>query len=255
MLACGFAVASGTRFGRFDREWLARQADTALGRALTSVPVRWFHAKLEGGDRIPREGAALLVGNHAFLGLDGAVLGALVLRETGRIVRFLGERHLWDVPGLGAILTRLGAIPGQADAAVELLAQGDLVAVYPGGVDDSFKPAHERYRLQWGRRAGFARVAMRARVPIVPVAGLGIDDAYDVVGREAWLGRALLGSPRYDLPIALGAYGTPLPRRVPQRYVVLPPVDSAGDVENAEDVERVRRATYETLDAVLSTAR
>lgn len=255
MLACGFAVARGMRFGRFDRRWLEEQAETALGRALASLPVRWFRAKLDGVERIPREGGALLVGNHAFLGLDGAVLGALVLRDTGRVVRFLGERHLWDIPGLGPVLTTLGAIPGEPDAAVKLLEQGDLVAVYPGGVDDSFKSIEERYRLKWGTRAGFARVAMRARVPIVPVAGLGIDEAYDVVGRESWVGRAILGSPRYDLPIAFGAFGTPLPRRVPQRYVVLPPVDTAGDVANPADVERVRRATYETLDAVLRSAR
>jgi 1-acyl-sn-glycerol-3-phosphate acyltransferase len=254
MLACDFPVASGMRFGRFDREWLTGLAESAVGRALTSAPVRWFHAKLEGAERIPREGGALLVGNHALLGLDGAVLGALVLRETGRVVRFLGERHLWDVPGLGAVLTTLGAVPGEPETAVELLQQGELVAVYPGGVDDSFKVSHERYRLKWGTRAGFARVAIRAGAPIVPVAGLGIDEAYDVVGREAWVGRTILGSPRYDLPIAFGAFGTPLPRRVPQRYVVLPHVDTAGDAARAEDVERVRRATYESLDAVLAIA-
>ena len=96
---------------------------------------------------------------------------------------------------------------------------------------------------------------MRARVPIAPVAGLGIDDAYDVVGRERRMGRAIFGSPRYDLPIAFGALGTLLPRRAPQRYVVLPPVDTQGDPASPDDVERVRRATYESLDAVLARAR
>ena len=252
MLAWRVDVAS--RDG-FDSAWALAQARSALGRAVTAVPVRWFHAKLEDASRIPAEGGALLVGNHSFLGLDGLVLGALVTRETGRLVRFLGERHLWDIPALGTLLTRLGAVPGEPEAAVAMLEQGDLVGVYPGGVDASFKPRAERYRLQWGQRAGFARVAMCARVPIVPVAGLGIDDAYDVVFRERRIGRTLFGSPRYDLPVAFGALGTLLPRRVPQRYVVLPPVDTRGDAEKAEDVERVRRATYESLDAVLATAR
>jgi 1-acyl-sn-glycerol-3-phosphate acyltransferase len=249
-------VASRDGFdSRFDREWVESQAQSALGRAVTSLPVKWFHAKLDGADRIPAQGAALLVGNHSFLGLDGFVLAALVNREVGRYLRFLGERHLWDIPALGPILTRLGAVAGEPEAAVAMLEAGDLVAVYPGGIDDSWKPKAERYRLQWGQRAGFARVAMRARVPIVPVAGLGIDDAYDVVGRERRIGRALFGSPRYDLPIAFGALGTLLPRRVPQRYVVLPPVDTQGDPARADDVERVRRATYESLDAVLAGAR
>lgn len=244
-----------TRPDTFDRARAEAQARSSVGRALTALPVRWFHARLEGAEGIPAQGGALLVGNHSFLGLDGVVLGALVARETARLVRFLGERHLWDIPGLGAILTALGAVPGDPDRAAAMLEQGDLVGVYPGGVDDSFKLSTERYRLQWGARAGFARVAMRARVPIVPVAGLGIDDAYDVVGREKHLGRALFGSPRYDLPIAFGALGTLLPRRAPQRYRVLPAVDTAGDPQRPADVERVRGATFEALDRVLATAR
>jgi 1-acyl-sn-glycerol-3-phosphate acyltransferase len=193
MLAWGADVASRDRF---DRAWAEAQAQSALGRAVTALPVRWFHAKLEGAERIPAGGGALLVGNHSFMGLDGFVLAALVNREAGRYLRFLGEKHLWDIPALGPILTRLGAVAGEPEVAVSMLEAGDLVAVYPGGIDDSWKPKAERYRLQWGHRAGFARVAIRAGVPIIPVAGLGIDDAYDVVGRERKLGRALFGSPR-----------------------------------------------------------
>jgi 1-acyl-sn-glycerol-3-phosphate acyltransferase len=252
MLLSGAEVATRDRF---DRARIEAQARTPWGRALSALPVRWFHAKLEGAIRIPREGAALLVGNHAFAGIDGMVLGMLVLRETGRVVRFLGERHLWDVPGFRAIITALGAVPGEPEAAVKLLQGGDLVAVYPGGVDDSFKPSTEKYRLQWKDRAGFARVAMRARVPILPVAGLGIDEMYTVVGRERWVGRSVMGSSRYDVPIAFGAFGTLIPRRAPQAYVVLPPVDTSGDAASPADVERVRKATFEAIEGVLATAR
>ena len=252
MLPCAVEVATRDRF---DRARIEAQARTPWGRALSSLPVRWFHAKLEGVERIPREGAALLVGNHAFFGIDGVVLGMLVLRETGRALRFLGERHLWDVPGFRALITALGAVPGEPEAAVKLLQEGDLVAVYPGGVDDSFKPSTEKYRLQWKERAGFARVAMRAAVPILPVAALGIDEMYTVVGKEQWLGRTVMGSPRYDVPIAFGALGTLIPRRAPQVYVVLPPVDTSGDASDPTEVERVRKATFDAIDGVLATAR
>ena len=174
-------------------------------RLVASGPL--VHARLEGAERIPAQGGALLVGNHSFLGLDGFVLAALVNREAGRYLRFLGKAPR-DIPALGPLLTRLGAVAGEPEVAVSMLEAGDLVAVYPGGIDDSWKPKAERYRLRWGQRAGFARVAMRAGIPIIPVAGLGIDDAYDVVGRERKLGRAIFGSSRYDLPIAFGALGT-----------------------------------------------
>lgn len=228
---------------------------TALGRTLRDIPIDYFRARIEGADQIPREGGALLVGNHGMMGLDGFVLGALVIRETGRYVRFLGERNLWRVPVLGALLSAVGAVPGAPDTAVELLESGEVVGVYPGGIDDSWKLSREKYRLQWGQRAGFARVAMRARVLIIPIAALGIDEMYDVIAREPLVGRAILGSARYDLPIALGVLGTPIPKRVPQRYLVQSPVDTAGDPDNAADVERVRAATFDAIEGVLQRAR
>lgn len=229
---------------------------TTLGRRLRDLPIEYFRATMEGVHRLPREGGALLVGNHAMTGLDGFVLGALVTRETGRHVRFLGERNLWRIPLLRELLDAVGALPGEPGAATELLRKGELVGVYPGGIEDSWKlTTTQKYRLQWGHRAGFARVAIRAGVPIVPVAALGIDEMYDVVAREPVLGRRLLGSPRYDLPIALGVLGTPIPRRVPQRYCVLDPIDTSGDGEDAAVVERVRSATYDAIDQVLRSQR
>lgn len=229
---------------------------TAIGRKLRDLPIEYFHAEIEGAHRIPREGGALLVGNHAMTGLDGFVLGALVPRETGRYVRFLGERNLWRIPLLRDALTAVGAVPGEPRTAVELLTAGELVAVYPGGIDDSWKlTTTERYRLQWGNRTGFAKVAMRARAPIVPIAALGIDEMYDVVAREPVIGRALLGSSRYDLPIALGAFGTLIPKRVPQRYLVQEPIDTSGDPDDPHDVEQVRSATFEAIDRILRAFR
>lgn len=230
--------------------------DTALGRRLRELPIDYFRATMEGVHHLPREGGALLVGNHAMTGLDGFVLGALVARETGRHVRFLGERNLWRIPVLRELLDAVGALPGEPGAATELLRKGELVGVYPGGIEDSWKlTTTQRYRLQWGNRAGFARVAIRAQVPIVPVAALGIDEMYDVVAREPVLGRTLLGSPRYDFPLALGVLGTPIPRRVPQRYCVQPPIDTTGEADDPTHVERIRAATFDAIDQVLRTIR
>ena len=229
--------------------------DTPLGRLFTDLPIRWFHATIEGLEHVPKSGGALLVGNHAMGGLDGFVLGALIIRKTGRYPRALADRNFFKVPFVRSLFKEMGALAGEPKQAQSLLEDGELVLVYPGGVDDSFKTSDQRNRLQWGTRAGFAKVAIRAKVPIVPVVGLGIDDMYKVVAREHVLGRAIFGSPRYDLPIALGAYGTPIPRRNPQHFIVLPHVDTHGDPENPEDVERVRAATYDAIDSRLREER
>src|SRR5262245_59123736 len=126
-------------------------------------------AVLHDGDHIPRRGPALLVGNHAVLALDSFALTAVLVAAGHRVPRFLAEKNFYRFPGGRAVLDAVGAIPGRPDEAVELLERGELVCVYPGGTDDSFKLRAEAYTLKWGERAGFAKVALRARAPIIPI--------------------------------------------------------------------------------------
>jgi 1-acyl-sn-glycerol-3-phosphate acyltransferase len=239
----------------FDSTLVLELSQLPFGRFFRDLPIKYFDATIDGVEHVPKDSGVLLVGNHAMFGLDGYVLGSLLLRETSRVPRFLGERNLWRVPGLAQLLTGVGALPGEPKRAVELLAAGELVIVYPGGVDDSFKKSSQRYVLQWGTRAGFAKVAMRAKVPIVPVVGEGIDEMYAIRTREQTLGRLIFGSERYDIPLARGALGTLLPRRVKQSFHLLEPIDTSGDPERPEDLERVRAATYDALEARLSLLR
>lgn len=228
---------------------------TGPGRQLLTGIARYFHATMEGAEHIPREGGVLIVSNHALFALDSAVLAALIVRDLGRFPRFLGDRNLWKIPGLRELITAIGALPGEPRAAAALLRSGELVMVYPGGVDDSLKLRSERYQLKWKSRAGFARVALMARVPIIPVVGFGIDEMYSVVGREPWLGRRIFRSARYDLPLAFGAFGTLVPRRAKHRYLVLPPIAPQGDPDSVADVERVRAAVHEALEVQLRAVR
>ena len=130
---------------------------------------------------------------------------------------------------LASALDWVHAIPGTPDDAVRALRDGALVVVYPGGIFDSYKHSRDRHRLKWRGRAGFARVAVRAKANVVPVAACGVDDMYRVVGRDPFLGRALFGDRRYNLPIALGRYGTLFPRPAKVTMHALAPVFPEGD--------------------------
>ncbi|CAN5610530.1 lysophospholipid acyltransferase family protein [soil metagenome] len=225
--------------------------DTLAGRAVIRAIVRYFSATFVGSENVPRTGGALLVGNHGVFGFDAFVLGALLARDIGRMPTWLADRHLWLTPGFGPALDFAGAIKGERPSAVARLQAGDLVVVYPGGIFDSYKLARDRHRLKWGNRAGFARVAMMARVPIVPIAACGVDDMYRVVAREPGLGNLLFGDARYNFPIALGRLGTPIPKKVPVTIHALSAVDTSGDASKPEDVERVRALTYRALQTTL----
>jgi 1-acyl-sn-glycerol-3-phosphate acyltransferase len=237
-------------------EGLKKFFGTRAGHVSLSAIAGYFHATLEGGENIPRASGALIVSNHALFALDAAVLGAILIRDYGRFPRFLADRNLWRIPALRELITAIGALPGEPRAAEELLRQGELVIVYPGGVDDSLKLSSQRYQLQWKKRAGFARVALAAQVPIIPVVGYGIDEMYTVLAREHLIGRRILGGTRYDLPIGFGAFGTILPRRSVQTYLALPQIETRGlDPNSRDDIERIRAATYEALESRLREAR
>ena len=231
---------------------IERFLGSRAGRAFVDGVITYFSASLQGIENIPRTGGALLVVNHGMNGHDGILLGALLHRDVGRLPFWLGEHNLWRIPGFGRLARFIDAIPGERDAAADILRRGEIVVVYPGGIDDSFKLWTERHRLQWGKRAGFARVAMAAGVPIVPVAAHGVDDMFTTVAREPWLGRRVLGHSKYDLPISFGLWGTPVPRPVRVTIRALPPVDTSGDPASAADVERVRAAVFAAVQGDLA---
>ncbi len=166
-------------------------------QTLARPMVRYFRTEVEGLENLPWDSGCLCVSNHAVLGLDSAVLFAAVHERTGRMLRGLGEHVLFKLPLISHFFVRFGAVDGNRDNAVRLLRNGEWAICYPGGVNDSFKRPEDRYRLKWHNRLGYLRCALAAGVPIVPIAGIGIDDAFITIGREHRLGRRLQYCPRH----------------------------------------------------------
>jgi 1-acyl-sn-glycerol-3-phosphate acyltransferase len=72
----------------------------------------------------------------------------------------------------------MGSVVAHPDNAHRLLVEEKaLVLVLPEGAKGPVKPPSERYRLQRFGRAGFVETAMRAGVPIVPIALMGTEDS------------------------------------------------------------------------------
>lgn len=202
----------------------------------------WTAARLKvdvvGLENIPA-GRALLVTNHAF-GFDVGLLMARIEAVTGRRVWVLGEHAWWTIPGLRRLAAAVGTVDGTQANADRLLSANELVLVMPGGLREALKPRELRYRLLWGHRYGFVRAAIRNRAPIVPIASLGADDLFDLVGN------AFARSRRFHLPFPLPkpAHLLPIPHLSKIRYVVGEPVPTdAPHPEQDEDhlIRRLRR--------------
>ena len=240
-----------------------RQQDllpSAHAKALMALAARllaYLDPELLDSHHIPADGGALLVGNHGLMGVDSFALYPLIHRETGRLPRALGDKALFQVPVLERALRHLGAVAGERERAVELLRRDELVLVYPGGVDDSFKAPEDHYRLLWKGRMGFIRVAIRSGRPIVPIMAAGIDDAYSFLFRERGIGRYLMGggNPRYDFPVSLGLGLLPLPVKFTFHAgePIMPPADPAL-ADNDEAVADFHHHVWRTCQRLLDDA-
>jgi putative phosphoserine phosphatase/1-acylglycerol-3-phosphate O-acyltransferase len=132
----------------------------------------WARFDIDGVERIPAAGPAILVANHRSY-FDPLALG-MTLARRGRAVRFLGKREVFDTPVVGSLVRAMGGIrversTGSDQPLVEAaaaLAAGELVAILPQGTIPR-GPAFFDPELKG--RWGAARLAAQTRVPVVPI--------------------------------------------------------------------------------------
>lgn len=134
----------------------------------------WLHRlSYVGNEKIP-DGGALLIYIHSTHNVDipFGIIGTY--KATGKVVR--GLVHRW-VMMFFPVFAYLGMVPGYRDTALELLKAGHWVGVIPGGGEEAMRGWENKYNLKWPKnRRGFAKVAIRANVPIVPILYQNIDE-------------------------------------------------------------------------------
>jgi 1-acyl-sn-glycerol-3-phosphate acyltransferase len=189
-----------------------------IGLFSRPVVTALFRLRAEGLENVP-EGGFVLAANHTS-NFDPWPLGLPLFPR--RQLRFMAKIELFN-PVLGPILWAGGAFPvrrGEGDreairTAVELVRAGEIVVMFPEGTRQ-----RKGLRKKFTPRAhtGAARIALRARAPLVPAAIAGTD-------RLRRLG-----------PLRV-AYGPPVP------------LDDLAGRENAEGArvatERLMAAIYE----------
>jgi putative phosphoserine phosphatase / 1-acylglycerol-3-phosphate O-acyltransferase len=137
-------------------------------------PLMFPYAKFDitGTENIPQSGGAIICGNHRSY-FDVAAM-AIAISKTGRPVRFLGKKEVFDAPVIGQIATAMGGIrvergtgsdePLQAAAAA--LEAGEMVAIMPQGTIPRgiafFDPV---LKGRWG----VAKLAAMTKAPVIPV--------------------------------------------------------------------------------------
>jgi 1-acyl-sn-glycerol-3-phosphate acyltransferase len=249
-------------------EWGRSERTRALARALYEpIYSKWFRTEWEGLEKIPTEGGALLVANHAgAIPSDAPVIMHGIEKELGRPVYGLADYFFRTVPVVGTLWARSGGVSARPANAYRLLKeQNQLALVFPEGTKGPSKSFTDRYQLRRFGRGGFIEIAMRAGVPVIPIAVVGSEEAMPVLLRLPTLAKAL-GVPYFPITANLLAFGplgivTPFPAKFKLR--VLDPVrlDVPADQERysksriMEEAELVRTQLQEAVYDMLRDRR
>ncbi|HEY1446429.1 MAG TPA: lysophospholipid acyltransferase family protein [Acidimicrobiales bacterium] len=249
-------------------EWGRSERTRALARAIYDpLYSKWFRAEWEGLEKIPDAGGALLIANHAgAIPSDAPVIMHGIEKELGRAVYGLADYFFRSVPVVGTLWARAGGVSARPANAYRLLKEQDQLAlVFPEGTKGPSKSYTDRYQLRRFGRGGFVEIAMRAGVPVIPIAVVGSEEAMPVVFRLPTLARAL-GVPYFPVTanlLALGPLGVVLPFPAKFKLRVLDPVrfDVPSDQERysksriMEESERIRTQLQEAVYDMLRDRR
>ena len=146
-------------------------------------PLSFPYARFDisGVEHVPRRGPVLLAANHRSY-FDVAAL-ALVAREIGRPVRFLGKKEIFDAPVVGTIARAIGGIAvdrGSGSdqplrAAEAALKAGEVVIVLPQG---TIPRGHAFFDPVLRGKTGTARLAASTGATVVPVGLWGTEQVW-----------------------------------------------------------------------------
>lgn len=139
-----------------------------IGAALTLFRALDLKVRIEGADRIPRTGGAVLVSNHISY-LD-FIFAGLAARPAERLVRFMAKKEVFDHRISGPLMRGMHHIPvdraagaSAFGAALKALKAGEVVGVFAEAtISQSFTIKEIKN--------GAVRMAVAAKVPLVPVA-------------------------------------------------------------------------------------
>lgn len=153
----------------------------------------WLRVEWEGMEKIPTDGGALLVSNHAAaIPSDAPAIMHGIETELDRPVYGLADHLFKGMPVVGTLWSRAGGVVAHPDNAYRLLReQQQLVLVFPEGSKGPGKPFSERYQLRRFGRGGFIEIAMRAGVPIVPLAVVGAEESMPMLHSFPRVARAV----------------------------------------------------------------
>ncbi|KAF4076842.1 hypothetical protein AMELA_G00219820 [Ameiurus melas] len=200
----------------------------------------WHGYEIHGLEKIPEEGPALIVYYHGAIPIDYYYFLARVILQKGRACHSVADHFLFKIPGFKLLLEVFSVIHGPQEECVKALRSGHLLGISPGGVREALF-SDETYTLLWGKRKGFAQVAIDSKVPVIPMFTQNVREGFRSLGNLRffrWLYE------RFRLPIAPVYGGFP----VKFRTYLGDPIPYDPKLTAAELAEKVQAAVQALID-------
>jgi 1-acyl-sn-glycerol-3-phosphate acyltransferase len=217
----------------------------------------WFRVDAQGVENVPTEGGALLVSNHSgALPPDAPMIMQSIRNEhpSPRPLYMLGENWFRGYPGVGMLANKIGLVGAHPANAQRLLRdEGRLALVFPEGQKASRKLYWQRYKLRRFGRGGFVKTALRAGVPIVPIAVVGAEEAMPIFAHVAPL-QKLTGLIYFPINHAFPHFGLAaglmyLPAKFKIRFLEPIALDRWG-ADDADDLELVQSLAEDVRERI-----
>ena len=152
---------------------------------------------------------------------------------------------MFKTPGLSTLLRWARSVPARPETGRRLLDDGHLVIVSPGGVREAISGRPRHYQLVWGRRLGFARLALSAGVDILPAFSENVEEIYRSPLVHLRPFQELYERTRWPLVPIVGLGALPFPVKV--RTWIAPPVRH----DPTDTPERLRDRTHAALTQLM----
>lgn len=153
-----------------------------LCAAIWDAHGRIYHGyEVIGIENLPKDGPALIVYYHGAIPIDMYYFCARVCLQLDRQVYTIADRFLFKLPGWSLIADVFHVSAGTIQSCTNILKDGNLLAISPGGVYEAQFGDHY-YELLWQNRLGFAKVALNAKIPIIPFFTQNLREGFRQVG-------------------------------------------------------------------------
>ena len=233
-----------------------------LGRTVFKVLERcYWRIEIDGLERVPREGRAVLVGVHrAFMPWDGILIVDLLLKKLGRCPRFLMHPGLAKPPFIADFMARIGAVIACRENADYLLERDEILGVFPEGINGAFTLYRDAYRLGKFSRNEFVKMALRNKAPIVPFVTVGSAEILPIFKKIEWSWwKRHTDWPCLPITPTFPLLPVPLPSKWHTQFLAPIHVESEFGPEAAADPaivraisQDVRRRMQEAIEEILS---